>query len=273
MRPLIIHHGDCPDGFGAAWWLGKAIEVDHDVVAAKYTDPADVEACADRHVYIVDFCYPAEELDEIAGVCRTLTVLDHHQTAETWLTESKLTVFSDVHHLCDVNELGGDKAMAVLDRERSGVGLVSTFVRRWRGWDAPEFLTHIQDRDLWRFDNVDTPAVFAAVTSRPYTVDAWDEMAAMTTESLVEVWCAASPYAIGSDVAGELAKRDPELFAAYFVQYGDRRRFGLRSTPAGMDVAALAETCGGGGHRHASGFERPTVTREVVLPRSNGEAL
>lgn len=69
---------------------------------------------------------------------------------------------------------------------------------------------------------------------------------------------AAPSYAIGSDVAGRLAEREPERFVAYFVQYGNRRKYGLRSTERGFNVAHIAETAGGGGHIHAAGFEENT---------------
>lgn len=35
------------------------------------------------------------------------------------------------------------------------------------------------------------------------------------------------------------------------------RVFSLRSTPDGLDVAAIAKGYGGGGHRHAAGFQMP----------------
>lgn len=78
--------------------------------------------------------------------------------------------------------------------------------------------------------------------------------------SLVPVAAAASPYGLGSDAAGELAAeagnadgREPKI-GAYYIDYPDRREFGLRSTDDGPDVAKIAEGYGGGGHEHASGF-------------------
>ncbi|HRE01609.1 MAG TPA: hypothetical protein PLV68_09935, partial [Ilumatobacteraceae bacterium] len=120
------------------------------------------------------------------------------------------------------------------------------------------------DRDLWRFDLTGTADVFAAVTSRPYTVEAWDEMMWLPIDRLLvegrainrwrdqliegcvanayehtlfghRVWVAAAPYAIGSDVAGILAKRNPTLFGAYYVDDGHGRKWGLRSGADGLD--------------------------------------
>lgn len=279
-EPIIIFHAGCPDGWGAAWWLARALGGNPVMHEGRYGEPPPADV-ADRDVFIVDFCYPSALLDEIVGVCRSLLVLDHHQTSVGCVDGSSFVRPVTMLYAID---LGRRHPVAVLDMEHSGVGLVADYVAGRFGLEPPLWFENIEDRDLWRFALPDTAEVFAAVTSRPYTKEAWDEMERMLRidlvaegrainryrekliESTVEtafetvlfdrrVWCAAAPYAIGSDVAGILAERDPEGFAAYFVEYGDRRRFGLRSGPDGMDVAVLAETVGGGGHRHASGFE------------------
>lgn len=292
-RPLIIHHGNCPDGFGAAWWLGRHIGP-HDKHAATYeSDPPEVTG---RHVWIVDFCYPTDVLTAMARDARTITILDHHQTSVGWIDALPRSWDKPptIDGFCDLMELGAGPFVACIDQTRSGVGLVSQYVRRWRGARAPAWLERIEDRDLWRFRLVSTPAVFAAVTSRPYTVEAWDAMFELgldklraegeaieryrqqlidsTVASAFEVnllgrrvWCAASPYAIGSDVGAVLAERDPAGFAAYFVPGTDTVRFGLRSGPDGIDVAALASTVGGGGHKHAAGFGLPRPLAMAVL--------
>lgn len=279
---LIIHHGDCPDGFGAAWWLGLNLGP-HEKFAASYEKPAP--DCTGKQVYIVDFCYPAEVLDQIAREATDLLVLDHHKTAIEYL--STTTLVPRVANFIEEKDrrLKGQRHLALLDMNSSGVGLVSQFVVREGGPQAPEFLAYIEDRDLWRWRfGDDTKLVFAAVTSRPQTEEAWNEMARgdildlkvegraieryrqQVISSIVvtayevtmfgrRVWCVAAPYSMGSEVAHELALRNPTDFGAYYVDYGHRRKYGLRSLPGGADVAELAQRLGGGGHEHASGFE------------------
>lgn len=274
---MIIHHANCPDGFGSAWLLEQS-HPGATIVAASYGDPLpDVDGL---DVYLVDFCYPAEELMELRLRANFLAILDHHQTALGYVEAAGIQMFSSYGEYIGDREQAQPQAFAILDMDHSGVGLVQQYTG-----DTVPFLAHVEDRDLWRFALPNTADVFAAVTSRPYTKEAWDWMESLPLEDLITegkaisryrdkliedtvltawlerlptghlVWCAASPYAIGSDVAGELAKRDPDSFAAYFVHYGDRIRFGLRSGPDGADVAAIAEKLGGGGHKHASGFE------------------
>lgn len=281
MPTTIIHHANCPDGFGSAWLMNQTVQ-DATIIAASYGDPLPPEV-HDADVIIVDFCYPTDQLLELQVRARSCLILDHHQTSLNYLEHSEFMVFDSVTEL-QGETFSGPVFVAVLDMSRSGVGLVMQFT----GKQVP-FLHYVEDRDLWKFQYPDTPDMFAAVTSQPYTIQAWDDLEAVYLPELLEqgkainryrdkliadtvatarmallptghrVWVVASPYAIGSDVAGELAKRTPELFAAYYVDSPDSIRFGLRSTPEGMDVAEIAEQLGGGGHKHASGFE---ITRK-----------
>lgn len=295
--PVIIHHAGCPDGFGAAWWLGCALG-DHEKHEGRYGQaPPD---CTGRDVWLVDFCYPADDLRAIALRAKSVTVLDHHQTSHGYLEGlAGWDYCTTIACFCDLMELGAARCIAVVDETHSGVGLVADYVRRWRGTIAPQFLDSIEDRDLWRFELACTAEVFAAVTSRPYTDEAWDEMASMPYELLVAegraieryravlvehclsnaarinllgstVWATAAPYMVGSDVAGALAKRDPFSFAAYWIIHPDHVQWGLRSTDQGADVAALAEHLGGGGHKHASGFR---TSLDVGLRIIGGSAV
>jgi oligoribonuclease NrnB/cAMP/cGMP phosphodiesterase (DHH superfamily) len=156
--------------------------------------------------------------------------------------------------------------------------------------DPPDVVRFVEDRDLWRFQyGDDTRDYYAALTSRPYTFEAWDEIHAMRLDAILTEGAAINryrdqliaqavetaawqevcgvlmpvancPYSYASDVAGELAKRnDQSGVAAYFYDHlaAGTRNWGLRSTPDGIDVATLAEKWGGGGHRHAAGFKTP----------------
>jgi oligoribonuclease NrnB/cAMP/cGMP phosphodiesterase (DHH superfamily) len=209
-------------------------------------------------------------------------ILDHHKTALESCAETALGVFHSVQEFYDNSDYS--PFTAVLDMNRSGIGIVL----EWTNPPSfPSYMLHLEDRDLWRFNLPGTPEIFAAVTSRPYTTEAWDELADMSPAELIaegaaieryrqnlisqtletaypfrlpdgtDVLMVACPYAVGSDVAGELAKISPSKIGAYFVPYGRYNKYGLRSTPDGPDVAEIAARCapGGGGHAHASGFE------------------
>lgn len=289
--PVILFHANCPDGFGAAWWLGKHLNDPERIACTHNMTPPDVTG---RDVFMVDFCFPAREMTTIAATCESLLVLDHHASAVEYVKDAAgIQFYDDLFGYLEFSELGGgSQREAVIDQKRSGIGLVSDFVSRRSGEQAPTFFANVEDRDLWRFDLHGTAQVFAAVTSRPYSDGAWEEMASMHIRDLVHegdaieryrqqliaqcldnayrrnfytdsgelvagvIWVANCPYAICSDVAGELAKRDPTRFAAtYFDIDETHRKWSLRSTPEGMDVAAFAAHWPpGGGHIHAAGF-------------------
>ena len=82
MSNLVIYHGSCPDGFTAAWVARSVLELEpggvefHEGVYGQ--DPPD---CTGRDVYLLDFTYPPNTMLTIYGQAKSLTVLDHHQTA------------------------------------------------------------------------------------------------------------------------------------------------------------------------------------------------
>lgn len=284
MTTHIIHHANCPDGFTAAWLIHNTIATDTRIHAANYGDEPPIIAPGDD-VYVVDFCYEPEHLVALVATSGRLVVLDHHETSRQWMIEAVGAdkVCTDITHPVVP---GADSNIYVSDMERSGAGLAAHWIHGADYLDyAPPFVKYVQDRDLWRWQLKGTAEVFAAVTARPYTLNAWDDLAELSDQELIDqgagiamyrqrlieqtvdtawratvaghddIWVAACPYALGSDVAGELAERDPDRFAAYFIPYENRMRFGLRSADTGMNVAEVAAQFGGGGHAHASGFE------------------
>lgn len=295
---LIIYHGTCPDGFGSAWLLRRALFASRlesfaknganvELFAGSYNDALDIEMCRDRHVWMVDFCYPATTLVDVMKVATTLRIMDHHQTSAEWVNDTR------VKHLLKVYGSHGDmraddgffnfQNVAILDQSHSGAGIVAQYATHF-GVRVPDWFVHLEDRDLWKFKVPGTASAFAAITARRYELEDWDTMSNYSSQQLIaqgdaiemyrqrlieqsiekafevelfghKVWIAQCPYAIGSDVAGKLAERTPELFGAYFIHDGETTRYGLRSLPLGMDVAELAALEGGGGHKHAAGFE------------------
>jgi hypothetical protein len=297
MRNAICYHRGCPDGFGAAWWLqrhlhmgdGSPTPAEVDMVPCNWDDELPDQALVADHVWCVDYCFDGPKLRALIDAGKLLTIFDHHQTTENYLRAAELCWITDAVAYSQrtlTGEFDIAKVHVVLDKERSGVGIVAEVVAAWRKLHAPEFVWNLQDRDLWRFLLSDTRDVFAAVTARPYTIEAWDALAEMPHEALVAegkginlyrdqliesvaasvfwitvggdgtgrwVPCASSPYFIGSDVAGLLAERYNGI-GAYVILHNDRVQVGLRSRNDGPDVAELAQYHGGGGHKHASGL-------------------
>lgn len=94
MKPLCIYHGNCADGFGAAWVFSRYADREFDFHPGVYQDaPPDVEG---RDVYLVDFSYKREVVESMMRKCRSVTLIDHHKTA----LEDLAPLFEDMDCTC-----------------------------------------------------------------------------------------------------------------------------------------------------------------------------
>lgn len=285
-RPLCLYHGDCIDGFAAAWVVHNCLEVE--CVPVQYGSLPPAQASG-RDVLIVDFSYPRATLELLRSMNSSVLVLDHHKTAQEDLRDLGL-VPTDMHswgEMCDT----ADKALGVVfDMERSGAGLAWDFFHP--GKRRPALINFVEDRDLWKFELEHTRAVHAALASYPFDFRTWDGLADETggdRSSLViegqaidrrhlqmchdivrsgirlitldgrtiPVCNANFPFA--SDIGNIMSEDHP--FAATYCDLGDgRTSFSLRSRKdGGADVSEIAKKFGGGGHKNAAGF---TLHRE-----------
>lgn len=256
---ICIYHGNCADGFGAAWAVRKALG-DIDFIPAKYGEqPPDIQG---EDVVIVDFSYKRPVLLEMAEAANSIVILDHHKTAAEDLIDLPANVIAE------------------FDMNRSGA--MMAWNHFFPNQTPPPLLLHIQDRDLWRFALKNTREIQASLFSYPYDFQIWDELMAVDVSNLAHdgrvlerkhfkdidelldvttrsmciaghvVPVANLPYTMVSDAATRLAKGHP--FAACYWDTPQGRVFGLRSTDDGLDVSEIAKQYGGGGHRNAAGF-------------------
>jgi uncharacterized protein len=267
QRPLVIYHGGCPDGFAAAYAISLRFRqgTEHvcDLLPGVYgQEPPDVTG---RDLFIVDFSYHRAVLKDLCRSARSVIIIDHHTSAE-----------QDLAGL----ELEHDNLEVVFDMNRSGAVLTWEY---YHESPPPRLLLHIQDRDLWRFELEGTCDIYAALMSRPFTFSAWERLCVTEAalEPLLEEGKAINRYRrrmidlhrekaamatiagyrvpvvncyedIMSDLVGELSHGFP--FAVGYQDQGFLRKWSLRSSSDGMDVAAIASRFGGGGHLHAAGF-------------------
>ena len=269
-KPLCIYHGNCADGFGAAWVFKRFADREFDFHAGVYQDaPPDVTG---RDVYLVDFSYKRTVVEEILKTATRVVLIDHHKTA-----------------IDDLAPLIADKSIeALVDLEHSGAVLAWLW---FHGNDQtmPELLRHIEDRDLWRFALPNTREIQANVFSYPYDFAVWDTLMELPLgdllaggsaierkhhkdiAELVEVTqryaqiggtavpIANLPYTLTSDAGHLMASQfdGGKQFAACYWDTATGRNFSLRSTNEGVDVSEIAKQYGGGGHRNAAGFRVP----------------
>lgn len=267
MKPLVIYHGNCADGFGSAWCFHHYNPDGYDFHAGVYqAAPPDVTG---RDVFMSDFSYKRHVVESMLESARSITLIDHHKSA-----------IDDLKPLLDTGAVQG-----YTNIDHSGAMLTWQWLFGQES-APPELIKHIEDRDLWRFALRGTREIQATVFSHPYDFGVWDKLMTAPVEDLVSdgvaierkhfkdiqellpqstrlmrigghvVPVANMPYTMSSDAANILAEGHP--FAGCYYDGPEYRIFSLRSrAPDGADVSEVALQYGGGGHRHASGFRYP----------------
>lgn len=267
--PLCIFHGNCPDGFASAWATWKA-HPDVELFKGRYNEPPPFELANGRDVFVVDFSYPRTQLQELHSVCNTLTVLDHHKTAQADLEGLDYCTF---------------------DMERSGAGL--TWDHFFPGQIRPWLINYVEDRDLWRFQLPNSEAISLRIRLTPHILEEYDRLSETPLGEVLNegiggllylkhyvssalqnaydirglfgdeetVRCVNVTYTGISDVLnGALAKGDVQVALGWFLSEAGDLYCSLRSTKP-FDCSVYAKANGGGGHAQASGFRTPVTSR------------
>lgn len=292
-KTICIYHGNCADGFTAAWAVWKALGDQVEFMPGTYGAPSPDVTGAD--VIMVDFSYKRPVIEKIARDARTTLILDHHKTAAAELAgllEPHSNGWSDhMNGLGVAADYGQDPTWprAIFDMDRSGAQIAWDFFHP--GQPRPRLVDYVADRDLWRFALPRSREVAAWVFSNDYSFGRWSglayrldedrewpgivaegtaierkhhkdiaELLKITRREMVigghRVPVANLPYTMASDAAGAMAEDAP--FAACYFDRADARVFSLRSRgEGGLDVAEIAANYGGGGHKNAAGFQMP----------------
>lgn len=277
MKPLVLYHANCWDGFCAAW-VAKGALGDIDAHPAHYgTEPPDV---SDRVVYLLDFSYPRQTMRDIIGRAKEVIVLDHHKTAQEALGDL-------VDEAIQRPDLCPTRPGVVLptirfNMDKSGGRMAwEHFYPRAEG--SPWLVDYTEDRDLWRHALPHSEEINAALRSYQLDFDLWSEFHQREPESFVVEGAAirrrerqivadhirnarlenfdgthtvpiVNATVLFSEIAGELAEGHP-FGACYFDRKDGKRQWSLRSRDGGVDVSEIAKVHGGGGHQQAAGFE------------------
>ncbi len=284
-RPLVLYHAQCADGFCAAWAAWRKLGDGADYLPVQYgTEPPDVRG---RDVYVLDFSYKRPVMVRLAAVARSLTILDHHKTAQAEL-DGLSTVITGQNARFPV---------VVFDMDKSGGRLAWEYFHPDE--EAPFLVDVTEDRDLWRWKLPRSRELSAWLASAPRTFEAWTIFSSELTrpwrdsdgerwiydgltEDAVEQGAAILRYqqtvidvhvanaveieldgykvlslnatTMFSEIAGKLAEDRP-FGATWFVRQDGKKVWSLRSREGGVDVSEIARRHGGGGHKQAAGFE------------------
>lgn len=290
---LCIYHGNCDDGFGAAWAIWRRWGNEVAYVPGTYGKP--LPDAAGKHVLFVDFSAKRPEIDAMAQVAKSIVIIDHHKTAEADLEPFKVGLCGNAKFLPenldgmfrDMAELDRPPVLAWFDMSQSGARMAWDFAHNIpRNDPPPNLISLIEDRDLWRFSYGERTKRFsAALRTYPMTFETWNELAGKVDALVAEgegilrahnaniqkfladtywdyvggyfVPMVNVPYHYASDTAHALLSQFHEaLFTACWFRRGDGMiQWSLRSEDGRMDVSEVAKKFGGGGHRNAAGYQ------------------
>lgn len=267
---VVIFHKNCWDGTGAAWAAWKKLGDAAEYFPFNYSNNIDeLIDIAGKEVYVVDFSFKRDVLEGLRSVAKSVTVIDHHKTAEEELRGLDNCVF----------DMG--KSGAVLTWEYFHPGI-----------DTPQILNHIQDRDLWKFELPETVDLHAYLTTRKHSIQVIDDVhcgvvefdaavaagravnefkhqtiemmfknAKLVTILGKKVMIANCVPNIASEMGNKLAVASPDgIGISYSFSKDGHVTLSIRGHGDGVDTTPIAKHFGGGGHALASGGKTDLLT-------------
>ncbi len=268
----VIYHGECPDGFSAAWIAWKKFGDNAEYIPGHHGE-IPPEGLVGKEIYFLDFVYPVNEMKKIVEENKKVVVIDHHKSAE----ESVKMAHEYIYEM-----------------DHSGSALA------WRYFypdlAVPWFIRYIEDMDIWKLELPDVFAVAMVVNTVEKSFDTWTKLAKDFDDEFTrnqqieqgkimlkyekklmdeimdsnkeivqfegyEIYAVNAPHAFASQMGNFLCKEKPPL-AIVWQWSGSKLEVSLRSDGS-VDVSEIAKKYGGGGHKAAAGFR---VVAEQSFP-------
>ena len=260
---VVIYHGDCPDGFSAAWVAWKKFGENADYFGAGHGEPIP-NGLINKEIYILDFSFSKEIMAEVVKNNKKVVVIDHHKSAE----ESVKMAHEYVYEM-----------------DRSGAVLAWQYF--YPDLSVPWLLRYIGDRDIWKLELPDTFAMGLMLDTFDKNFETWSKLAEeledentrrkyieqgkliqkyenKVIEDIVgsnkeivifeghEIYAVNAPHFFASQMGNFLCKEKPPLAVVWHWSEG-KIAVSLRSDGS-VDVSEIAKKYGGGGHKGAAGF-------------------
>jgi oligoribonuclease NrnB/cAMP/cGMP phosphodiesterase (DHH superfamily) len=265
---VVVYHADCTDGFGAAYAAWKKFGDTATYIPLKTQVEIDIDF-SDKEVYVVDYSFNAEVDARVRTEAKSLVVIDHHQTAKDVVTAHPQNIF---------------------DQSHSGAVLAWQYFHP--DTTVPELLLYVEDHDVWKFVLPDNLEFNAALGQYERSFLAWDELVTNLAnpefrasfietgrtikdfeESLIkdllkykerarfeghDIWVLNVSRVYRSILGHKLAKLNESEggipLSIVYCRSNGAINLSLRSE-GDIDVAAIAQKYGGGGHKHAAGIK------------------
>ena len=268
MKRIIVYHSNCVDGFTAAWLVhrtlggGEMIGVQYDLAGREAVREAMMGMGEGVDFWMVDYSVGNIFMHSLSCLVESLggklTVCDHHKTALAELSGwGRTSGFYLVNGIC-----GAELTCRAL------------------GVEVSELVRYVGDRDLWKWELPASRDVSAYIGTLDKTLEEWDKLAgewnveryAMegkgvlrgveaavrravqgVREGKIGEWSVGAVIGSGvtSEVGEKLNKDGWDIAAMMSVGWNGEVICSLRSK--NVDIGAIAERFGGGGHAAAAG--------------------
>ena len=267
-KTFILHHDDS-DGYCsalAAYLIYKDSAV---YIPVQYKQPfPDIVLDKETTIFVVDFSYSREILEDVASKVKAITVIDHHETAKEQLKGLPYAIF---------------------DMEHSGAMLCWYYFHLHKS--TPFIVQLVEDRDLWRFKYEDSKAFEAGLQAtgkakdlnfwvslmnqeKMYEVIANGKMLLKSQDGYIKSFVNSGKYKVSSLVNCKVAVFNTttliselgnaiyeqtdnlvDFTMSYFISKEGNVIFSLRAPKHNeVNVGEIAKSFGGGGHAKAAGF-------------------
>lgn len=263
LNTIVLAHANCADGLGACYAAWIHFKDSAEYIFMDYGDPLpDIKG---KDIFMVDWSVKAEVLDKMLEEAHSITILDHHLSAQKELLE-----------YLERGDIEG-----VIDMTRSGAVIAWEYFHS--KYSMPILLEYIQDRDLWKHELEGTNAIISALYSYDLTLENMHMLISHEDRLLEEGQIllrviekakkeSLDKYRIAqfnehiimvindtrSEILNYLLLLSKE--ANYIVGYTDikdKTLYSLRSTNDRINVSEIAMSLGGGGHHNAAGCNSP----------------
>jgi len=265
---VIIYHADCPDGFGAAYAAWKKFGDNASYLPCYMPAPVP-DGITDKELYIVDYSYDKNTLEQLIASNHSVVVIDHHLSAKEFVTSFSQNIFDTNHS-----------------------GAVLSWQYFHPDTPVPSVLLYVEDHDIWNNFLPEHIEFNVALNQIPRTFQDWDtlienlkdenflinfiakgsfmakfessiitELADLKERVLFEgqeVW--AINYSgryksiLGNMLAEENFATGGIALGIVYAHFRGNVSVSIRSRGE-VDVSAIALKYGGGGHKNAGRFQ------------------
>ena len=263
---VVIYHGNCYDGFGAAWVAHKKFGNRASYVPQVYGGNKIIDRLEGKEVYIIDFTYSKEEMLDLEKKAKRLVVIDHHLSSEYAVKSLKEYYFALNKSGCYLafEYFFKDKKVPLLIQyisdsdtsiqEMSNYEEICAYIYRDE-LDGVTFETFNKfEKELDSKKGFEKALEIGKILRDIHTRRVYEyvEQANPISFCGYEVYAVNAPKEIRSELGYLLAQKSGKFALVFFYEKG-QWRCSLRSKN-GIDVSKIAEKFGGGGNKHEASF-------------------